>query len=93
MSKNVRAHAIITGKVQGVWFRVETQQAAKGHGVTGWVRNKMDGSVEAVFEGRQADVQATLAWCDKGPPHASVHNVETTWQDYVGEFSDFSITY
>ena len=93
MSNTVRAHAIITGKVQGVWFRVETQQAARNHGVKGWVRNKMDGSVEAVFEGDEVDVQATLTWCHKGPPHARVDNVTVTWQDYLGAFTDFDVTY
>ncbi len=93
MSNNVRAHAIITGKVQGVWFRVETQQAARSHGVNGWVRNKMDGSVEAVFEGYESNVQATLAWCQKGPPHSRVDEVAVTWQEFVGDLSDFSVTY
>ncbi len=93
MSNNVRAHAIITGKVQGVWFRVETQQAARSHGVNGWVRNRMDGSVEAVFEGDEVDVQATLTWCHQGPPHARVSQVEVAWQDYTGEYADFDVTY
>lgn len=93
MPNNVRAHAIITGKVQGVWFRVETQQAARSHGVKGWVRNKMDGSVEAVFEGEEVDVQATLAWCRQGPPHARVDKVKVCWQDYSGEYTDFDVTY
>jgi len=93
MSKKVRAHAIITGRVQGVWFRVETQQAARSHGVTGWVRNKRDGSVEAVLEGDEADVQATLSWCHKGPPHARVDHVAVTWQDYTGEYVDLDVTY
>jgi len=72
MENRVRAQTIITGKVQGVFFRMETQRAARSHGVTGWVRNKMDGSVEAVIEGEEADVKATLAWCQEGPPHARV---------------------
>jgi len=93
MANNVRAHAVITGKVQGVWFRVETQQAARIRGVNGWVRNKMDGSVEAVFEGDEADVKATLAWCRKGPPHARISNVDVTWQEYSGEYADFDVTY
>jgi len=93
MSNNVRAHAIISGKVQGVWFRVETQQAARRQGVTGWVRNKRDGSVEAVFEGEAEDVQATLSWCHKGPPHARVDNVAVSWQDHAGEYTDFHVTY
>lgn len=93
MQNNIRAHAIITGKVQGVFFRVETQTAANRHGVTGWVRNKLDGSVEAVFEGAEADVRATLTWCQEGPPHAMVRNVDVTWQKYTGEFEIFQVTY
>lgn len=93
MQKKVRAHAIITGRVQGVFFRLETQNAAKNHGITGWVRNKMDGSVEAVLEGEEADVKATLTWCREGPPHARVGNVEVSWQTYTGEFKDFGVSY
>jgi len=93
MQKKVHAHAIITGRVQGVFFRLETQNAARGHGVTGWVRNKMDGSVEAVFEGEEADVKATLTWCREGPPHARVSDVKVTWQMYTGEFKNFDVSY
>lgn len=93
MDNPVRAHAIITGRVQGVFFRMETQQAARSHNVNGWVCNKVDGSVEAVFEGEQADVNATLAWCRQGPPHARVSDVKVTWQSYTRKFSDFSVTY
>ena len=91
MQKKVRAHAIITGRVQGVFFRVETQNAASSHDVTGWVRNKRDGSVEAVFEGGEADVKATLTWCWEGPPRARVSNVAVTWQTYTGEFKTFGL--
>ena len=93
MQKQVRVHAIITGKVQGVFFRMETQGAARSHNVSGWVCNKMDGSVEAMFEGAEADVRATLAWCHQGPPRARVSNVDVTWQSYIGEFRDFKVTY
>ena len=93
MENKVRAHAIITGKVQGVWFRMETQHAARSHDVTGWVRNKMDGSVEAVLEGEESNVNATLEWCQKGPPHASVSRVDVAWQDYTGEYETFEVTY
>ena len=93
MEKQVRAHAVISGRVQGVFFRVETQRAAEGFGVLGWVRNKRDGSVEAVFEGRQQDVDATLNWCRQGPRMARVDKVDVDWQDYTGEFKSFDITY
>lgn len=93
MEKKVRAHAIITGRVQGVWFRMETKQAADGNGVCGWVRNKRDGSVEAVFEGAESAVKSTLDWCWKGPPMADVDNVDVTWEPYAGEFDRFEVTY
>ena len=93
MEKQVRAHAVISGRVQGVCFRFETQRAAEGFGVAGWVRNKRDGTVEAVFEGRQRDVDAALNWCRQGPRMARVDEVSIDWQDYTGEFKSFDITY
>ena len=93
MDSNVRAHAIISGRVQGVFFRVETKHAADGFGVFGWVRNRRDGTVEALFEGDQDQVDAVLAWCKEGPPHAQVSAVKVDWEDYAGEFSAFDITY
>ncbi|NNL76736.1 MAG: acylphosphatase [Desulfobacterales bacterium] len=93
MEDNVRAHAIISGRVQGVFFRVETQRAANGIGVSGWVRNRSDGTVEAVFEGDRTRIDAVLEWCQEGPPHANVVDVNVTWDDYTGEFQGFEITY
>ena len=61
--------------------------------MSGWVRNKRDGSVEAVFEGMQADVKAALEWCRQGPPISRVDDIKVSWQDYIGEFSEFEITY
>jgi acylphosphatase len=93
MEKQVRAHAIISGRVQGVFFRVETQRAAERFGVAGWVRNRPDGTVEAVFEGRQQDVDAALDWCRQGPRMSHVDKVDVNWQAYTGEFNSFDITY
>lgn len=93
MENKIRAHAIITGKVQGVFFRVETKYAAESFGLTGWVRNKMDGSVEAVFEGEETDVEAMLSWCQTGPPRARVSKVDVIRQDYTGAFDAFDVTY
>jgi acylphosphatase len=93
MEKQVSAHAIISGRVQGVFFRVETQRAAERFGVFGWVRNKRDGSVEAVFEGQQQAVDAVLQWCQEGPNRAVVKNVEVKWLDFTGEFERFDITF
>ena len=90
---NVRAHAIIVGIVQGVFFRAHTQQEARRWGVAGWVRNRYDGTVEAVFEGKREAVEAVITWCHSGPPHASVDKVMVTWEDYTGVFSGFSVTH
>ena len=91
--KNVRANAIIEGIVQGVFFRAHTQQEARRRGVSGWVKNRYDGSVEAVFEGDREAVEAVISWCHSGPPRARVDDVKISWEDYTGEFSDFSISY
>ncbi len=93
MQNKVRAHVIISGRVQGVFFRVETKRAADGFGVLGWVRNLREGSVEAMLEGDQERVDALLEWCKEGPPHAQVSDVKLDWQDYTGEFSGFDISY
>ena len=93
MEKQVRARAVISGRVQGVFFRMETKHAADGFGVFGWVRNKRDGTVEAVFEGPEKNVMSVLEWCKKGPPVARVTDVDVTWEDYKGEFSSFDITF
>ena len=91
MAKQVRAHAIISGRVQGVCFRLETQRTAKQYGVFGWARNKYDGTVEAVFEGEENNVASVLEWCKRGPALAIVGSVDVTWQDYAGEFDSFDI--
>jgi acylphosphatase len=93
MKDKVRVHAIISGRVQGVFFRMETKQAADRLGVFGWVKNQRDGTVEALFEGDQDKVNAVLEWCNQGPPSAKVTDVNVEWQDYAGEFSGFGITY
>lgn len=94
MIKNrVRAHALISGRVQGVFYRMETRKVAEKFGVAGWVRNLIDGRVEAMFEGAEGDVEAVLKWCHEGPRHAVVENVEISRQAYSGEFDSFEIAY
>ncbi len=84
---------MVQGKVQGVYFRYETRGQAIALGVTGWVRNKSDGSVEAVFEGDRKNVEKLLEWCWQGPPMASVSDVQIRWEDYSNEFSSFKIEF
>jgi Acylphosphatases len=86
-------HVYISGRVQGVFFRAETQRAAKGFNLTGWVRNMADGRVEALLEGKDENVDKMLTWCHIGPPAARVEEVLTEEEPYTGEFSDFSIKY
>jgi acylphosphatase len=93
MAEKARARAVIAGKVQGVFFRMETKRAAERHGVSGRVRNQADGTVEAVFEGEREGVLAMIEWCKKGPPLSKVTHVDVTWEAYSGEFKDFVITF
>jgi acylphosphatase len=88
-----RIHVIISGRVQGVFFRGATQRAAMDFNLTSWVRNTADGRVEAVFEGEDKNVDKMIAWCHIGPPHARVENVTIKEEPYIGEFRDFSIRY
>jgi len=91
--KKVRAHVLIEGRVQGVFFRAETRSQAYSLGITGWVRNRWGGGVEAVFEGEDQKVQKMIAWCYKGPPAAVIEDVEVKWEEYKGEFTSFSVRY
>jgi acylphosphatase len=89
----VRAHVHISGRVQGVFFRYETQALAEEVGVWGWVRNSPDGGVEAVFEGEKEKVEQMLDFCRRGPPGAKVTGIDVKWEPYRGEFSGFNIRY
>jgi acylphosphatase len=67
---------VIRGRVQGVGFRYAMLEAAASRGVTGWVRNRRDGSVEALVQGEADELDAVVAWCRRGPPAARVLDVE-----------------
>ncbi|MEQ8676142.1 MAG: acylphosphatase [Aggregatilineales bacterium] len=88
-----RLHAIISGRVQGVSFRYTTQQEAQKLGISGWVRNRPERTVEVTAEGERDKLDALLAFLYHGPPAAKVENVQATWSDGTGEFDDFQITY
>ena len=90
---HVRAHIIVSGRVQGVYFRGSTRREAMKYGVTGWVRNLPDGRVEAVFEGEKEDVDKSIDFVSRGPSHSKVTDVELELQEYSGEFDDFRIIY
>jgi acylphosphatase len=80
----VRAHVFVSGLVQGVSFRWYAIQHARRAGLGGWVRNRPDGRVEAVFEGSQTAVDGLVAWCREGPPSARVEAVEVVWEEPEG---------
>ena len=85
----VRAHLLISGHVQGVFFRQSTLIEAQGLGVKGWVRNLMDGRVEAVFEGEEHAVKMLVNYCRQGPPAAKVKYLDVSYEPFKGEFSNF----
>ena len=87
-----RLHLIITGKVQGIFFRANTQKKAIELGLTGWVKNIND-DVEVVAEGAQKTIEGLIARLGEGPPLSHVEDVEVDWEDYKGEFDDFDITW
>ena len=87
--ERMRVH--ITGRVQGVWYRGSMEREATRLGVSGWVRNLPDGSVEAIVEGPPAAVRALVAWCATGPPGARVAHVATSPEPAGGELRGFHI--
>ena len=89
----VRAHVFIFGRVQGVFFRLETREKAKKRKVNGWVRNTSDGNVEAIFEGEEDAVKNLVEFCKKGPIGARVTGLKVMWENFEGEFNNFEIRY
>ena len=90
-NQKVSAHVFVSGRVQGVFFRVETQRHAKANKVFGWVRNTSDGRVEAMFEGEKTSVDNLVDFCRLGPPAAKVTEAVVSWGAFSGEFSGFMI--
>ena len=78
MAETVRRRVLVRGDVQGVFFRDSTRQEAESRGVAGWVRNRDDGSVEAVFEGSADAVEAMIEWCRSGPSRADVEDMDVS---------------
>jgi len=84
-------HLIVTGRVQGVFFRRATADQARALGLTGLARNCADGSVEIVAEGKRQSLEMLLKWVGHGPPHARVDKVRPVWTDFRGEFAEFRV--
>ena len=86
-----QVHVIISGRVQGVWYRASTKQKAEELGLTGWVKNTVDGNVEAVFAGDESTVDEMVAWCRVGPSLARVTDVKIIRKSGRGEFTGLTI--
>ena len=91
MVESARLHARVHGFVQGVYFRDTTRQTARALGVTGWVRNLPDGSVEVTAEGSRPALESLLNFLHAGPIHARVERVEAEWGAVTGEFASFHV--
>jgi len=90
---NKRVHLIVSGRVQGVFFRAETQSQALHLHLKGWVRNTSDGRVEIIIEGDEENVQRMIDWCHKGPPIANVEGIDYHEEPFHDSFDDFKIVY
>ena len=93
MKEKTRAHMVVSGRVQGVFFRQNTLNKAKELGVFGWVKNLPDGKLEAVFEGEKKKVEEIVNWAEKGPASVEVSDIKVKWQGYKGEFKGFKLKY
>jgi acylphosphatase len=91
MNAKASLHAEVFGEVQGVGFRAFVLRRAMGLGLTGWVRNRSDGSVELVAEGSRAGLESLLADVGRGPSASTVERVESAWGDAAGEFRMFGL--
>ena len=90
---NKRIYCRVYGRVQGVFFRASAREYANAIGVSGWVRNMPDGSVEGIIEGDSEKVNLMIEWCKKGPTHAFVEKYEFTEREYKGNLIGFEINY
>ena len=86
-----QAQLIISGKVQGVFYRTSCQEVAQGLGLAGWARNLSTGQVEVLAQGEKEKIEKLIEWCKKGPPGARVNEVRTEWQDLSGKISNFTV--
>ena len=82
--ETVSARVVVRGRVQGVFFRASTRVTAERLGLSGWVKNRRDGSVEALFEGEKDEVERAIEWCGKGPRAAVVESLDVQWLEPVG---------
>jgi len=93
MTGVAEAHVIVSGRVQGVWFRGNTQRVAEAVGVHGWVRNLPDRRVEAVLQGERTAVEIVIDFMRTGPPGAAVIDCVVSWRPVVEWFHGFDVRY
>ncbi len=84
-------HLTVRGRVQGVYFRASAQREARRLGLSGWGRNRSDGSMEILAEGEELSIRELHGWAQKGPSAARVERVDSRWRGYTGEFAEFRI--
>lgn len=82
---------VVRGRVQGVYFRASAQREARRLGLSGWVKNRPDGSVEILAEGEEVAIRELYGWAQKGPSAARVDRVDTRWRGFTGEYAEFRI--
>jgi acylphosphatase len=87
----LRLQVKISGKVQGVWFSLNTKNKADDLNINGWVKNNIDGKVEAIFEGDEENLHKMINWCLVGSPNSKVEKIEIYKNDFQNEFNSFSI--
>ena len=86
-----RVHLLVSGRVQGVFYRQSAAAEARRLGLRGWVRNLPDGRVEAEAEGGRAALEALMSWCRRGPPEARVDQLTARWGEPRGDLAGFEI--
>lgn len=86
-----RVHVLVSGRVQGVFFRDFVNENARELGITGWVRNTVDNRVEMVAEGKRERLEELIRRCKSGPPMATVRDMEVEWLSSAGEFDAFRV--
>ena len=91
--KQQRVHLLVSGKVQGVFFRQSLKVVAKKNNVLGWVRNLKDGCVEAILEGDNSSINSVIEWTRIGPANSRVDDIEVSNEEFKNEFSTFDVLY
>lgn len=89
----MRASIVITGLVQGIFFRATAKEIAATHSIKGWIKNLSTGRVECTVEGLKTGVEEFVRWCHQGPKGAAVKDVKVEWKQYSGEFKEFVVIY